>query len=230
MGEKVQLETGAEGVVGQGGHGPLHRRPGVGHQNIKATETAHAGVDRVLRGSGGGDVDGQPAVIAAQCGQCFGQGSGVAVHQKHRSRLCRKGPRCGQTNRPGPAGDQHDLATERRRCAAAQLGLFQRPIFAIEHVGGIDRGEPPNGLSVRHHPNCLLANIPSNPGGSDISPDADDPNPLGPDQTGGRRQLGLGPATAGVFMIEIIYIARRIIGDCLGNRGLSGGQRGAVQP
>ena len=119
MGEKVQLETGAEGVVGQGGDRALHCRSGVGHQNIKATETAHAGVDRVLRGSGGGDVDGQPAMIAAQSGQRFGQCIRVAVHQKNCGPLRRKRPRGGQPDGPCAPCHKHDLAPEWWRRAAA---------------------------------------------------------------------------------------------------------------
>ena len=59
---------------------------------------------------------------------------------------------------------------------------------------------------------------------------ADDPNLLGPDQTGSCLQLGLAPATAGVFMIEIIYIARRIIGHGLSNRRFAPRQSGPVKP
>src|ERR1700724_3871953 len=48
------------------------------------------------------------------------------------------------------AGDGGDLACERRVLACAELGLFERPIFTIEHVGFGDRLEAADRLGVAH--------------------------------------------------------------------------------
>ena len=50
---------------------------------------------------------------------------------------------CGcSPNRATGAGNGGNLPGQRRLLARAELGLFERPIFAIEHVGFGNRFEP----------------------------------------------------------------------------------------
>ena len=54
----------------------------------------------------------------------------------------------GGADRAGGAGDDRDLAGERQSLRVAELGLLQRPIFAIEHLGFADGFERADRLRV----------------------------------------------------------------------------------
>ena len=49
---------------------------------------------------------------------------------------------------PARAGDDHDLARQRRFPGAAQLGLLQRPVFHVEQIGLGQRLEAADRLGV----------------------------------------------------------------------------------
>ena len=59
----------------------------------------------------------------------------------------------------GRAGDGGDLAGERRLLARAELGLFQRPIFAVEHVGFGDRLEAADAVRVADDRDPVLGDV-----------------------------------------------------------------------
>ena len=63
------------------------------------------------------------------------RGLDIDIEQCHLRAGLREGARGRRADRAAGAGDDGDLAGERLALARAELGLLERPVFAIEHVG-----------------------------------------------------------------------------------------------
>jgi len=103
------------------------------------------------------------------------------------------------------AGDGGDLAGERRFLAGAELGLFERPIFAIEHVGFGDRLEAADRLGVADAFDPGLGDI-----GGDLASRLVRPRPNSRAPAPARRGQGIefmfDMADAGIVLLEIAVI------------------------
>ena len=73
----------------------------------------------------------------------------VDVEQRDFGAGRREGFGGGGADRAGRPGDRRDLPGERRFLGGAELCLFERPVFHIEHVGFGNRLEPPDRLRIR---------------------------------------------------------------------------------
>ena len=69
---------------------------------------------------------------------------------------------------------------KRWRCAFAQFGLFQRPVFAIKHVFLADRIEPARILAHSAHPNVLLGEVSGNRSRLGVTAHTHNANPFDP--------------------------------------------------
>ncbi len=82
-----------------------------------------------------GHVAGQRESSGAELPGLFARGGDIHIEQRDfGARRCEGLSRCRADCAAG-AGDRDDLAGERQFLAGAELGLFERPIFAIEHLG-----------------------------------------------------------------------------------------------
>ena len=128
--------------------------------------------------------------------------------------------RCCGADCAGGAGDDGNLSSQRPFLACAELGLLQRPVFDIEHVGLGDRFEAADPLCIGDDPHPFFGDV-----------RGDDRIALGPaqaEQTQARHQsnagqgieLALSAADALVVALEITPIIR---GESVG--GIPGGAR-----
>ena len=106
------------------------------------------------------------------------------------------------------AGDGGDLARERRLLAGAELGLFERPIFAIEHVGFGDRLEAADRFGVADAFDPGLGNVSGNLGIALGAAEAEQAEPRHQHDAGQRIELMFDMADAGIVLLEIVVIAR----------------------
>ena len=121
---------------------------GVRHHDVDAAEGRDHPSEGVAHASAIGDV-----AFHRQGGCADGvgrvrRGALVAVKQRHlgaRRHECLGGR---PPDRAAAAGDDGDLASERLFRRAAELGLFQRPIFHVEHLRLRDRLEAADRLGI----------------------------------------------------------------------------------
>ena len=135
MAVKIQLEAFAQNLFVDLADAALPRRAGIGDDDVNAAELRRHAVERGMHGRGVGHV---AFYWQRRRTDGFGlRGGGGKVHVKQRYFGSRrgKGPGGGGTDRSRGAGDGGDLSCERRILADAKLGLFQWPIFAVEHFG-----------------------------------------------------------------------------------------------
>ena len=104
---------------------------------------AERGADGVV-----GDVAGERPGVGADRLGLLGRGLEVHVEQRDLGAGGGERPGGGGADRAGGAGDDGDLAGQRLVRLLAELGLFDRPVFDVEHVGFGDRLEAADRLGV----------------------------------------------------------------------------------
>ena len=158
MGEEVELETLAQNRVINLADPALPGRACIGNQNIQATEPfsnrRKGALYRFVIGHIAGQC--QPAQFRCQIGDL----SCIQIEQRHiRARGPEPpAPSPDRSRRPAPVIATH-LPGERGFPCIAQLGLFQRPVFDIEHVAIGDGAEPPDSFSRRDDINIVFIEI-----------------------------------------------------------------------
>src|ERR1700722_14433660 len=120
-----------------------------------------------------------------------------------------KSPGGGGADGAGRSGDGGDLSGERQFLARAELSLFERPIFAIEHIGLGDRLEAADGVGVTHAFDPGLGNV----GRDDRSPfgaaEPEQPQARHQDDAGQGIEFALDSANAFVVAFEVPMIPDR---------------------
>ena len=139
MREEIQLETLAQDRFVDFADLALPGGAGVGDGDVDAAE----GGDHLVEGAAHrrrvGHVAGERQRRAADGLGFFLRGLCVEIEQRHLGAGLREGAGGGRADGAASTRDHRDLSGERQRFARAELGQFQRPIFAVEHVDWRDR-------------------------------------------------------------------------------------------
>ena len=211
MGEEVQLEAGAERIVGQGGDVAGDGGACVGKQDVDAAEAGDAGGDGGLGRAGGGDVAAMARVIAAKGGCGVIQRLARAIHEEEAGPLGGEGAGGGKADGPGAACDQNDATLQRGGFATAEFGLFERPVFHIEQVLRADGEEAAHGFAIGADAGGLAADIGGDAGGGGGGADAGDARAFEPDKAGHGGEHGFRLGRLGGVGIEIGAVAGGVV-------------------
>ena len=117
------------------------------------------------------------------------------------------------------AGDDGNLAGQRRLLADAELGLLQRPIFDVEHVGLGDRLEAADAFRAGDDSDPFLGDVGGNDRVAFGAAQTKKAEPRNQDNTGQGIELVLDPADTMVVMRKIVAVALGEIARRLARRG-----------
>ena len=148
MAVEIELEALAQHRLVDLADAALPGGAGVGDDDVDAAERFHHGVEGLGDRRRVGHVAEDRHCRAAD--SLGGLHRGRQIHVEQRDLGARRGKRLRgrRADRAAGAGDDGDLAGERRLLRGAELGLLERPVFAIEHVGFRDRLEAADRLRI----------------------------------------------------------------------------------
>ena len=223
MRPEIQLEAVAQDLRIDLADPALPRRAGIRDDDIDAAEPLGDPVEglahRVGIGHVGGDAD--PAELLRGL---LDPGTG-AVDQRDLGPGAFQRPRRREADRAGAAGDQRDLAGERLFDRAAELGLFERPVFHLEQFGLGQRLEPADRFGVGHGRDPAFGEIGGDRGVLGAAPETEQAEPRHQDDARRRVEFLRFDRSGGVVAREI--------GAVVGHEALDGvARRGgkAVEP
>ena len=143
MGEKIKIETAAQGGAVHLPDSTLHRVAGVGDENVHPAVGAHRVVERVRHRLVIGQIHRTPgdARLARflQGRRRSVEGLAVQVHQINVGALLGEQLRGGAADARRRAGDVGHLPLKNWRLGFPQFRLLQRPVFHVEQVGVAQR-------------------------------------------------------------------------------------------
>ena len=172
---EVELEALAQHLLVDLADPALPGRARVRHRDVDAAEGLHHLLEGRAHRGGVGHVavhrQGRAAeLFCSRRRRAFVEIEQRDLRSRRRERLGGRG-----ADDAGGAGDDGDLAGERLLLRGAELGLLERPIFHVEHVGFGDRLEAADRLGVRDDLDRALRDVGCDPGVLLRSPEAEQP-------------------------------------------------------